>query len=1512
MEKIQQTETIGAVLVCGAGIAGIQASLDLAESGFKVYLLEPTAAIGGRMAQLDKTFPTGDCAMCILSPRLVECARNRNIEIITLADVEGLSGGPGNFKVKIRQNPRYIDIKKCDACGDCAQVCPVNIPSEFDCGIGTRKAVFRPYPQAIPNVFSISKSAGQSPCKLNCPAGVNVQGFVALAAAGKFSEAYELIRQRCPLPAVSARICPHPCENKCNRSEIDRAVSACALEGFIADYVEDRPDIYPAFAPPVAKLDRKIAVVGGGPAGLTAAADLACMGYGVTIFEAKPELGGMLRYGIPDYRLPRKILDKEIQHILQLGIEAKTGSSIAKPADLLKPGATNGDKGFDAVLVATGAWLGRKPGIPGDDASRVREGLDFLYEVNAGKIPEIGPQVLVVGSTDLAVDAARCALRLPGVKSVSLACLENIGELRIDPLRIAEAAREGVDFRYGLGPTRIEATSGKATSVTFRACTSVFDEYKRFDPLFDDSAVSTIPADTVILTSGRAVNLVRSGLETRPGGRILADQDTLATSIKGIFAGGDAVLGPASMVDAVAQGHRAAESIDAYLRGAASIRSTSVSRTSSAVSAGSSPKLAPRPSNSRFEIRDSRFGENANSNQESGIRNQESAIAEARRCLSCALCSECMQCVKACSAGAVLHDQQPASFEIEVGSIILAPGVEESPLGEEFGRGRYANAVSSLQFERMLSIAGPNGRIRRPSDGVEAKRIAFVQCVRGGAAGGDYCSSICSMNAAKEALDALEHAGSGPLDITIFGREIKAAGRDFDGYIERVRGEKGVRYVRAFPSRLQEAPETRNLKIGYPNPKGAERELEFDLVVLGSGLQVSAGVKQMAAKLGVQLNQFGFAQTQRFSPLAASRPGIYLAGSFQEPKDIPESVTQASGAAACAMGQLTAVRGTIAQRREYPWERDVADEPPRIGVFVCHCGHNIASVVDVEWVARKAAKIPDVCHAEASTYTCSDSNQQHIKEMIGKYRLNRLVVASCSSRTHEALFQETLRESGLNQYLFAMTDIRDQCSWVHKNDPAAATAKAVDLVSMAVARARYLKAFPLNELEVTASALILGGGLAGMTAGLSIAGQGFKVLLVEKEAVLGGRMRNIQSTLERDDVQAQLNDLISKTLSHPNITVYLNSNLVRTSGQVGNFTSVLEIEGKEKSVSHGVVIVATGGHERNTEKFLHGGNRRVMTQGVLESAMAGNGLPEGLREKRDPTVVMIQCVESRDGKNPYCSRVCCSEAVKNALELKRRLPDCSIVILNRDIRTYGFRDLYFGKAREAGIRFVRYSENNEPAVVEENGGLKVRVKDTDGEDLLLSPDLLVLSTGISPAEGNAELSSVLRSALTPDGFFLEAHPKLRPVDLANEGEFLCGLAHSPRMMDETIAQAQAAAGRASRILSKSLLEVAGQVSYVNPAECVACATCVKVCPYGAPIINALGKSEIQGAKCVGCGSCVAACPAKAIALQHQEGRTIMAVLDEMLGACPSIRRGRAHGACTASARREEEAMRGHR
>jgi heterodisulfide reductase subunit A-like polyferredoxin len=1488
-------ETIGAVLVCGAGITGIQAALDLADGGFKVYLLDSAPAIGGRMSQLDKTFPTGDCAMCILSPRLVEVARNRNIEIITLADIQSVSGQPGSFKVKIRQNPRYVDLKKCDACGDCTAVCPVELPNEFDRGMSKRKAIFRPYPQAIPNVFDVSKSQGPAPCKGSCPAGVNVQGYIALTAAGKFKEAYDLIRGRCPLPAICGRICNHPCEDNCNRREVDEAVSARELERFVADYIDANPDQYPAWNPALS-LNARVAVIGSGPTGLTAAADLALAGYGVTVFEAQPLLGGMLRYGIPDFRLPKDVLDKEIRQILSLGVQVKSGVVIDKPKDLLKsksqPSGTKPGE-FDAVLVATGAWGARKMGIPGEDAPGIWEGPKFLYEVNAKRFPKIGPEVLVIGGGDMAMDAARCALRLPGVKSVSVACIENREEMSARAWHVDEALEEGVAFYHRLGPTRVEAVGGKVSSVVFRDCTSVFDEYKKFDPLYDDSAITSLPADTVLVALDQGLNSSSLGLELRPGGRIRVD-DSQSASIAGIFAAGDAVLGPSSVVDSIAQGHKAAESMDAFIRGAAYIRSTAAVAHASA---GSSANLAKSgfaknpvpgaPKQPRVPVPRLSADDRVQSFAEiTAGYIKEQAGKEAGRCLSCGLCSECMQCVQACSAGAVLHDQQISEFDLDVGSIILSPGIEEFPAAhwEEYGHGRWANVLTNVQFEQMLSAGGPTGgRVQRPSDGSPAKKIAFIQCVgsRNSERGNGYCSSICCMSAAKEAMTALEHTKNRP-EVSIFCSDVCASGKEFDKYISRARDEFGVRFVHAMPSRIEEMPDTKNPRVCYISQSGAERHKEFDLVVLSSGIQVPSEARQMAGRLGLDLNEFGFARTGRLSPLAASQPGIYVAGAFQEPKDISESVVQASAAAAAVMEQLTSVRGTMIQRHEYPWERDIADEIPRIGVFVCHCGHNISSVVDVERLAKNAAAMPGVRHAEANIYTCSEGNQQHIKEMIKKHRLNRLVIASCWSRTHEVLFQETLRESGLNQYLLAMTNIRDQCSWVHREDPAAATEKAIDLVSMAVARARHLKALRNGEVPVTASALILGGGIAGMTAALNIAGQGYKVRLIEKESSLGGQAIKSYRTLEGDDVQLRIRNLISKVLSKPEITVHLDARLIAISGQVGNFKSVLNVAGSEQTVEHGAIIVATGGQEQSTEKFFNGKNPRVISQAKLESALAGGQIMQ-LEDKPNPSVVMVQCVESRDERHPYCSRVCCSEAIKNALEIKKRMPHSNVVILYRDIRTPGFRDAFYQKAREQGVQFIRRPDRQDPEVVEEGGQIKVTVRDeATGRDLVLRPDLLVLSTGIAPGRDNPAISGMLRSALNADGFFQEAHSKLRPVDLSNEGEFLCGLAHSPRFIDETIAQAQAAAGRAARILSKAELEIAGQVAHVNSANCVACATCVKVCPYGAPVINDVRKSEIQGAKCMGCGSCVAVCPARTITLQHQDSRIVTAMLDELL------------------------------
>jgi heterodisulfide reductase subunit A-like polyferredoxin len=1475
---------IGAVMVAGAGITGIQAALDLASSGFKVYLVEPTYAIGGRMAQLDKTFPTGDCSMCILSPKLVECARNKNIKILTLTDIESISGEPGDFKVTVKHRPRYVDASKCNACGECSIACPVSLPSEFDRGLGNRKAIFRPYAQAIPNLFGISKADGPAPCKSACPAGVNAQGYLALVAAGKFYEAYDVIREQCPLPAVCGRICNHPCQGQCNRKDIDEAVAVRDIKRFAADYVHEHRAEYQAPVPKPVKLrDEKIAIIGGGPAGLTAAHDLTALGYSVTLFEARPFLGGMLRLGVPAYRLPRDVLDREIEQLtkherVEVKLNTKLGKDIS--VESLKK------DGYQAIFVSTGAHKSLKMELKGGDAEEwskdheakgVMYGLDFLCQSNLGEKVSVGKQVLVVGGGNVAMDAARAALRL-GAEDVTVVYRRGRAEMPALPEEIEQAEEEGIHFEFLTNPVKAIADAKKR--VTGLECQRMKlgkpDASGRRKPVPVEDSNFVIDADSVILAIGQAADL--EGVPLKDGK--IATDDALRTEIPGVFAGGDVVLGPATLVDAMAQGHRAAQAIDASLRG-----QPVPAKTKKSLDVAPSPRsnVVPLPRVGMRHLSDDKrktgFGE-----VELGYT-EEQAKAEAARCLACGLCSECGACVKVCAPGAISHDMVATTETIAVGSLILSPGYEEFQAAArgEFGHGRYPNVLSSVQFERMLSASGPTeGKLVRPADGKPVKKIAFIQCVgsRDSAHGTGYCSSICCMSATKEAMVAMEHAAG--LDISIFCMDVRAFGKEFDNYVLRAEREQGVKYIRSMPSRVVEMPETKNLRVRTFGSDGTESREEFDLVVLSVGMRPSQWVKETATRLGVDLNQFGFCQTDRLAPMAASTPGIFVAGAFQEPKDIPESVAQASGAAACAMEQLAPVRGTMIERREYPWERDVTDEEPRVGVFVCHCGHNIAGVVDVKQVAEAAGKMHGAVHAETNIYTCSDASLQHIQDIVKKKRLNRLVVASCSPRTHEILFQETLRESGLNQYLFAMTNIRDQCSWVHRDDPSAATDKAKDLMRMAVARARNLKPLATGRLPVTQSALVLGGGLAGMTAALAIADQGYAVSLIEKQATLGGQLKYLTTTLEGADVASYLVELVEKVQKHPKITLELEATLVGITGHVGNFTARAMARGEEKTIKHGIIILATGGEERATEQYLYGKNKRVLTQRDLEKDLSEGRLPAQAKKVASPTIVMIQCVDSRDEKHPYCSRVCCSQAVKNSLAIKELNPDAKVIVLFKDIRTYGFREIYYEEARKAGVLFIRHPSDQPPKL--ENGkGLRVTVMDSStAQEFTFKPDVLVLSTGIAPATDNPIHSGLLRTALTADGFFLEAHPKLRPVDLANEGEFICGLAHSPRFMDETITQAKAVAGRAAAVLSKSYLEIAGQIAQVNPEHCVACATCVKLCPYGAPKINELHKAEIQGAKCMGCGSCASECPARAITLRHQEDGQIAAMLDELL------------------------------
>jgi len=834
---MKEERPIGAVLVYGGGIAGIQASLDLADSGFKVYLVERSPAVGGRMPQLDKTFPTGDCSMCILSPKLVECGRNKNIEIITLGEIEGISGTPGHFDVTVRRNPRYVDLAKCNGCGDCAEVCPVGLPSPFDRGLGQRKAVYREYPQAIPNAFAIARADGTAPCKLACPAGVNAQAYVALIGQRRFKEAYEVIRERCPLPAVCGRICQHPCETACNRADIDAPVAIRDLKRFATDWVyAHRDELDDDAGNGFADLrEERIAIIGGGPAGLTAAHDLSRMGYHATIFESLPFLGGMLRVGVPAYRLPHDVLDFEIGRLLNDRIEVRLNCQVGR--DVTLEGLR--EEGYAAFFVACGAHKSERLDVEGADLPGVWQGLDFLKAANLGQPVSVGERVAVIGGGNVAMDAARTSLRL-GAKSVTVVYRRSRAEMPALDEEVSLGEEEGVEFLFLASPVRMIA-GGDDGSVKALECLRMKlgepDESGRRRPEPIPQSNLSLEADTVIVAIGQSSDL--DGLPFDASGRIDCD-DCLTTGMPGVFAGGDAVLGPASLVEAMAHGHRAAEAIHDYLRGMAP-------RSNSNGDGAGKPAANPNAAAAREMRRpmpQAAIDERRRDMREIDVGySEEDAVAEAQRCLNCGLCSDCRLCEKACGPGAIVRDMRPQTDVLHVGAVILTPGsdeIEASARGE-YGHGHCANVLSSVQFERMLSASGPTeGTLVRPSDGGPVRRIAFIQCVgsRDSACGNGYCSAVCCMSATKEALVALEHDPS--IEIAIFCIDVRAFGKDFDRYVSRAQREYGVRYVRAIPSRVVEAPGSKDLHLRYFDDEGTERTEDFDLVVLSVGLKPGA------------------------------------------------------------------------------------------------------------------------------------------------------------------------------------------------------------------------------------------------------------------------------------------------------------------------------------------------------------------------------------------------------------------------------------------------------------------------------------------------------------------------------------------------------------------------------------------------------------------------------------------------------------------------------------------------
>ncbi len=836
----------------------------------------------------------------------------------------------------------------------------------------------------------------------------------------------------------------------------------------------------------------------------------------------------------------------------------------------------------------------------------------------------------------------------------------------------------------------------------------------------------------------------------------------------------------------------------------------------------------------------------------------------------------CRKCEKVCEANAINFEDTDKNFDVQVGSVILTPGLKtyQPEIRQELGYGKLKNVVTSLQFERLLSASGPcAGEVSRPSDGGHPKRLAWIQCVgsRNSHNANPWCSSVCCMYAAKQSIIAKEHDSE--VQATVFYMELRAFGKDFDKYIEKAKNDAEVVYKRAMVSEIIEDPKTDNLIIHSVGDDGRLVNEEFDMVILSIGFEPRDDAMEFSQIFGIDTDEYGFAQTSKLRPVATSRKGIYVAGTYQGPKDIPETVIQGSGAAAEAMMLLGEKRGTEIEEVILPDEKDVEGEEPRIGVIVCHCGTNIAGTVDVDKVAKVAEQEAGVAHSETIIYACAPDGQQKIRDLIDEKKLNRVVVASCTPRTHAPLFQDTIREVGLNKFLFELADIREQCSWCHMHDNENATAKAIEIVNMNIAKTRLLVPVTTASVGVEHTALVVGGGIAGMNASLSLAAQGYGVHLVERADLLGGLLRDVRYNLEGDDVQAYLAGIIEKVEKNSTITVHLATTVNNLDGFVGNFETSLS---NGQNIGHGALLIASGGQEYSPVEYDYEKSDKIITQRELENILAEKD------PTNDETYVMIQCVGSREEPNNYCSRVCCQDALKNAIAIKEKSPDAQVIVLYRDMRAYGLKEDYYRKARDLGVLFFLYTPDLKPQV--DSSGEKVKVtffSTVLGKDIEVDADYLVLSTGLRPQADGEEFAKKFKLTCNLDGYLLEAHVKLRPVDFPSEGFFLAGLAHAPKNIEETISQSLAAAGRVGALLSNDSLTVSGVISKHNRDICMSCLACVKKCPFGAPFIDEDGKVSHNEVKCTGCGICAGVCPAKAYQVNYFRDDQLLAMIDSV-------------------------------
>jgi heterodisulfide reductase subunit A len=811
--------------------------------------------------------------------------------------------------------------------------------------------------------------------------------------------------------------------------------------------------------------------------------------------------------------------------------------------------------------------------------------------------------------------------------------------------------------------------------------------------------------------------------------------------------------------------------------------------------------------------------------------------------------------------------------ELNVGSIILTTGFEpfDPSKFDSYGYAKLPNVITSMEFERILSASGPTmGHLARMSDHKEPKKIAWFQCVGSrdlNRCDNSFCSSVCCMYAIKEAVIAKEHSKE-PLDCAIFYMDMRTHGKEFERFYNKAQHD-GVRFIRSRVHTVEPVPGSDDLSIRYVTEAGEAKTEIFDMIVLSIGLQSSKDNIALAAKLGLDLTAGNFCKTaSSFEPVATSKEGIFVCGAFEGPKDIPQSVVESSAAASAAGELLSAARNTLTKKKEIVPEINVVNERPRIGVFVCNCGINIGGVVDVPAVRDYAASLPYVEFVADNMYSCSQDTQDAMTQIIKQKNLNRVVVAACTPKTHEPLFKETLINAGLNKYLFEMANIRNHDSWVHKNNPELATQKAKDLVRMAVAKVGLMQPLKEAELEVNQTALVIGGGISGMNAAKGIAKQGYKTHIIEKSGRLGGQALSIHHTARGENVQDELGRLVSEIEKNENIVVHLNATLQNVEGFVGNFKTTVSKNGGQDTIAHGIAVMATGASEFKPEEYQYGKDPRVITGLELDKKLIENDAAL----KKISTAVFIQCVGSREPSRPYCSRVCCTHSVLSALELKKKNPDMSVFILYRDMRTYGEREYLYKQAREAGVIFVRYDIENKPDVQIQKGKLLVNVIDhVLGRPMELETDLLVLASAVVPNKDET-LAQFFKVPLNEDGFFVEKHAKLGPSEFATDGVFLCGLAHYPKPIDESVAQGRAAASRAITLLAQEKIHTSGEVAKIEPAVCSSCGVCVSICPYSAPSFIPKearffpGKAEVNPVLCKGCGLCVASCRSGAIHL----------------------------------------------